>query len=65
MPFRTAGSIEPSHVLTAMYGKDSPRISESIRISFGALNTEEEVNGLVDAIIEIVNKLKNIKGVED
>ena len=61
----TAGSIEPSHVLTAMFGKDSPRISESIRISFGALNTEEEVNGLVDAIIEIVNKLKNIKGVED
>lgn len=54
----TAGSIEPSHVLTAMFGKDSPRISESIRISFGALNTEEEVNGLVDAIIEIVNKLK-------
>ena len=61
----TAGSIEPSHVLTAMFGKDSPRISESIRISFGGLNTEEEVNGLVDAIIEIVNKLKNIKGVED
>ena len=61
----TAGSIEPSHVLTAMFGEDSPRISESIRISFGALNTEEEVNGLVDAIIEIVNKLKDIKGVED
>ena len=61
----TAGSIEPSHVLTAMFGENSPRISESIRISFGALNTEEEVNGLVDAIIEIVNKLKNIKGVED
>ncbi|MBD8085822.1 cysteine desulfurase [Limosilactobacillus sp. c9Ua_26_M] len=60
----TAGSIEPSHVLTAMFGEDSPRISESIRISFGALNTEEEVNGLVDAIIEIVNKLKKIKGVE-
>ena len=61
----TAGSIEPSHVLTAMFGENSPRISESIRISFGALNTEEEVNGLVDAIIEIVNKLKDIKGVED
>ena len=48
-----------------MFGENSPRISESIRISFGALNTEEEVNGLVDAIIEIVNKLKDIKGVED
>lgn len=61
----TAGSIEPSHVLTAMFGADSPRISESIRISFGIVNTEDQVNGLVDTIIEIVNKLKNVKGVED
>ena len=61
----TAGSIEPSHVLTAMFGEDSPRISQSIRISFGALNTEDEVNGLIDEIINIVNKLKNVKGVED
>lgn len=61
----TAGSIEPSHVLTAMFGETSPRIGESIRISFGALNTEEEVNGLADAIINIINKLKDIKEVEE
>lgn len=54
----TAGSIEPSHVLTAMYGEGSPRISESIRISFGRYNTEAEVNQLIDAIVKIVSRLK-------
>ncbi|MGN1282957.1 MAG: cysteine desulfurase family protein [Limosilactobacillus sp.] len=57
----TAGSIEPSHVLTAMFGADSPRISESIRISFGALNTEEDVDKLIAVIVKIVNQLKQIK----
>jgi cysteine desulfurase len=56
----TAGSIEPSHVLTAMYGKDSPRISQSIRISFGAMNTEEDIDKLIAAVIKIVSKLKQI-----
>lgn len=57
----TAGSIEPSHVLTAMFGADSPRISESIRISFGALNIEEDVDKLIAAIVKIVNQLKQAK----
>lgn len=60
----TAGSIEPSHVLTAMYGKDSPRISQSIRISFGALNTDEDIDKLIAAIVQTVNKLKQINGEE-
>lgn len=59
----TAGSIEPSHVLMAMYGKDSPRISESIRISFGRYNTTEDLDKLVDAITKIVNRVKT-KGVK-
>lgn len=56
----TAGSIEPSHVLTAMFGADSPRISESIRISFGATNTEEDIDKLIATIIQTVDKLKQI-----
>lgn len=56
----TAGSIEPSHVLTAMFGEDSPRISQSIRISFGAMNTEEDIDKLIHAICQIVDKLKQI-----
>lgn len=57
----TAGSIEPSHVLTAMYGADSPRISESIRISFGKVNTEEDIDKLIATIIQTIDKLKQIK----
>lgn len=57
----TAGSIEPSHVLTAMYGADSPRISESIRISFGKVNTEEDIGKLIATIVQTVDKLKQIK----
>lgn len=57
----TAGSIEPSHVLTAMYGADSPRISESIRISFGKVNTEKDIDKLIATIVQTVDKLKQIK----
>lgn len=58
----TAGSIEPSHVLTAMFGADSPRISESIRISFGGLNTEEDIDQLIATIVKTVENLKKING---
>nr|WP_155432166.1 cysteine desulfurase family protein [Secundilactobacillus folii] len=54
----TAGSLEPSHVLTAMYGEDSPRISESIRISFGRYTTSDDIQSLVDNISKIVSRLK-------
>ena len=31
----TAGSFEPSHVVTAMFGTESDKARNSIRISFG------------------------------
>ncbi|WP_165038120.1 cysteine desulfurase family protein [Enterococcus sp. ZJ1622] len=52
----TAGNIEPSHVLEAMYGKDTPILKESIRISFGFGNTEEEVQRFADQLVECVKK---------
>ena len=54
----TAGNLEPSHVLTAMFGEDSPRISESIRISFGRYTTTEQITAFVQALSEIVSRLK-------
>jgi len=39
----TAGSVEPSHVLTAMFGKDAPETGSSIRISFGEGMQEERL----------------------
>ncbi|WP_283583580.1 cysteine desulfurase family protein [Limosilactobacillus difficilis] len=54
----TAGNVEPSHVLTAMYGADSPRIKESIRISFGVMNTAEQIDDLVADIAKIVKRIQ-------
>ena len=55
----TAGSLEPSHVLVAMYGEDSPRINDSVRISFGKDNTEEEVVEFTNKLVKIVQDLTN------
>ena len=55
----TAGSLTPSHVLTAMYGEDSPRIAESIRVSFGRFTTETEVEEFSKALIKMCQRLGN------
>lgn len=55
----TAGSLEPSHVLTAMFGEDSPRVSESIRISFGRMNTLEEVQELSEQLVNLCGRLQH------
>lgn len=54
----TAGSLTPSHVLTAMYGADSPRIEESIRISFGRLTKKSEVEAFADALVKMAKRLQ-------
>lgn len=57
----TAGSLTPSHVLTAMFGQDSPKVSESIRISFGRYNTAEEVEAFADTLVKVARKLQDRK----
>lgn len=57
----TAGSLTPSHVLTAMFGQDSPKVSESIRISFGCYNTVEEVKAFAAALVKVARKLQDRK----
>lgn len=53
----TAGSLNPSHVLEAMYGKNSPRIEESIRISFGRFTTADQVKGFADSLVKMCQRL--------
>ncbi|MEH7379835.1 cysteine desulfurase family protein [Bacillus sp. JJ1533] len=53
----TAGSIDPSHVLVAMFGKDSDRITSSIRFSFGLGNTLDEIRTAALETAKIVNRL--------
>lgn len=49
----TAGTFEPSHVLSAMYGDDSERTTNSIRFSFG-------INNTLDNVEEAANRIRNI-----
>ncbi|ARJ13853.1 cysteine desulfurase family protein [Staphylococcus lugdunensis] len=53
----TAGSTEPSHVLSAMY-EDEERSKHSIRFSFSELTTEHEIKYIVAEIHKIYHKFK-------
>lgn len=54
----TAGSLEPSHVLVAMYGKDQARVSQSLRFSFGRYNRAAEIDELVAQLTKISQRIK-------
>lgn len=53
----TAGSVLPSHVLSAMFGEEDDRLTSSIRISFGFGNTEEQVERAAKELATIVKRL--------
>lgn len=55
----TAGSIDPSHVLVAMFGEKSERLRNSIRFSFGLYNTNEEIEKVAEITSKIVKRLTN------
>ncbi|MBO8155977.1 MAG: cysteine desulfurase [Bacillaceae bacterium] len=53
----TAGSVDPSHVLAAMFGSDDPRTRNSVRFSFGMDNDEEDIKEGARRIAQIVKRL--------
>lgn len=53
----TAGALDPSHVLVAMYGEGAPQLRSSIRFSFGLTTTEEAIVEAAKRTIDIVNRL--------
>ncbi|MDW7738530.1 MAG: cysteine desulfurase family protein [Bacillota bacterium] len=55
----SAGATEPSHVLKAI-GLDPLLAQGSIRFSLGHFNTADEVNHVIDAVEETVNKLREL-----
>ncbi|PLR93759.1 cysteine desulfurase family protein [Bacillus sp. T33-2] len=55
----TAGSIDPSHVLVAMFGKGSDRLTNSIRFSFGLYNNAEQIEKASESTAKIVQRLTN------
>jgi cysteine desulfurase len=54
----TAGTVDPSHVLVAMFNDNSERLLNSIRISFGYQNTEEQVQRFVKELSKITQRVK-------
>jgi cysteine desulfurase len=59
----SSGTLEPSHVLRAM-GLSAHRTQNSIRISLGAGNTDEQVDYFLDKLPAIVGKLRALTGVK-
>ena len=55
----TTGSLDPSHVLTAM-GLPPMRARGSVRFSLGIYNTEEEVDYVLQHLPGIIQKLRDI-----
>ncbi|MCG7345050.1 cysteine desulfurase [Sporosarcina sp. ACRSL] len=53
----TAGSLEPSHVLSAMWGSESPKLRNSVRFSFGLGLDEQTIAEVASKTAEIVKRL--------
>ncbi|MBC2094852.1 cysteine desulfurase [Listeria welshimeri] len=56
----TAGTVDPSHVLVALFRESHPAIQETVRISFGLGNHLEEVETAATKISEVVTRLMKI-----
>jgi cysteine desulfurase len=55
----SSGTLEPSHVLKAM-GFPPHRTQNSIRFSLGAVNTDADVDKLLEVVPGVVDKLRNL-----
>ena len=55
----SSGSLDPSHVLLAI-GLPHEIAHGSLRISIGKYNTKEEIDYLLDNLVEIVQRLRDM-----
>ena len=56
----SAGTLEPSHVLIAMFGDEATEIDHTLRFSFGVGTTLEEIKKTVELLKKLtLNKQKN------
>lgn len=60
----TSGSLDPSHVLLAI-GLSHEIAHGSLRISISKYNTKEEIDYLLDNLVEIVQRLRNMSPLYD
>jgi cysteine desulfurase len=55
----SSGATEPSHVLAAI-GLTREQSRSSVRFSLGRSNTEEQIVALIDAVVEVVARLRKL-----
>ncbi len=55
----SSGSLEPSHVLLAL-GQTAELARSSLRVTLGKYNTEEEVDYLMSALVDLVQRLRQL-----
>lgn len=60
----TSGTLEPSHVLTAM-GVDAVNTQGSVRFSLGRYNTKEEMDYVIEALPPIIKRLRTMSPLYD
>ena len=53
----TAGSLEPSHVLSAMYGNGATETMNSVRFSFGLYNDKKEIEKAAEIVAKVTGRL--------
>jgi cysteine desulfurase len=58
----SSGSVEPSHVLTAI-GQTHERARSTVRFSLGRFNTKQDVDSAVDVISQVVEHLRRLSPV--
>jgi cysteine desulfurase len=57
----TTGSLEPSHVLTAM-GVDEELARSSLRITLGVDNTDKQIDHVLEALPAMISRLRSLSG---
>jgi len=55
----SSGATEPSHVLAAI-GLTREQARSSVRFSLGRSNTEEQIDALIDAVVQVVSRLRKL-----
>jgi len=55
----SSGSLEPSHVLTAM-GLPRERVMSSVRFSLGRTTTREEIERVLEVLPQIVERIRRV-----